>query len=83
MRIKKILEISLQHDKEVEQAIEFNKKNNYEYIIIDTNNLIEYSNLAKLLRQDYELAIYNKDHVELRYKYYDYEKEKLVLEDKK
>ena len=75
MRKKKILEISLQHKEEVEKAIDFNKENNYEYILVDTNNLIEYDNLAYLLRIGYELNIY-ADVVELRHKNYKSEIEK-------
>lgn len=75
MRKKKILEISLQHREEVEKARDFNKENNYEYILVDTNNLIEYDNLAYLLRIGYELNMY-ADVVELRHKNYKSEIEK-------
>ena len=75
MRKKKILEISLQHREEVEKARDFNKENNYEYILVDTNNLIEYDNLAYLLRIGYELNVY-ADVVELRHKNYKSEIEK-------
>ena len=75
MRKKKILEISLQHREEVEKARDFNKENNYEYILVDTNNLIEYDNLAYLLRIGYELNVY-ADVVELRHKNYKNEIEK-------
>ena len=75
MRKKKILEISLQHREEVEKARDFNKENNYEYILMDTNNLIEYDNLAYLLRIGYELNVY-ADVVELRHKNYKSEIEK-------
>lgn len=74
MKKKKILEISLQHREEVEKARDFNKENNYEYILVDTNNLIEYENLAYLLRIGYELNMY-ADVVELRHKNYNREKE--------
>ena len=77
MRKKKILEISLQHREEVEKARDFNKENNYEYILIDTNNLIEYENLAYLLRIGYELNMY-ADVVELRHKNYNREKEEEI-----
>ncbi len=70
MKKKKILEISLQHKKEVEKARDFNKENNYEYILIDTNKIIDYENLAYLLRIGYEMNIY-ADYVELRHKNYD------------
>lgn len=75
MRKKKILEISLQHREEVEKARDFNKENNYEYILVDTNNLINYDNLAYLLRIGYELNMY-ADVVELRHKNYKSEIEK-------
>ena len=69
MKIKKILEISLQHEEEVEKAKKFNKENNYEYIIVDDNTLIDYKNLVKFLRFDYIMNIYS-DKIELRHKNY-------------
>lgn len=80
MKKKKILEISLQHRKEVEKARDFNKENNYEYILVDNNNLIEYDNLAYLLRIGYEMNIY-ADYVELRHKNYDREIENVKEND--
>lgn len=76
MKIKNILEISLQHKAEVEKAVKFNAENNYEYILKDDNNLIEYSNLAYLLRIGYQLNVY-ADCVELRHKNYNFENEEL------
>ena len=80
MKKKKILEISLQHKKEVEKARDFNKENNYEYILIDTNKIIDYDNLAYLLRIGYEMNIY-ADYVELRHKNYDREMENVKEND--
>jgi hypothetical protein len=80
MKKKKILEISLQHKKEVEKARDFNKENNYEYILIDTNKIIDYDNLAYLLRIGYEMNIY-ADYVELRHKNYDREIENVKEND--
>ena len=83
MRKRKILEISLQHKEDVEKARDFDKENNYEYVIIDTNNLIEYKNLAYLLRIGYEMNVYS-DYVELRHKNYNIENEKeIVLKEEK
>ena len=83
MRLKKVLEISLQHREEVEKAVKFNAENNYEYIITDDNNLINYDNLAYLLRIGYQLNPY-ADIVELRYKNYNIDKEKeIILKDEK
>ena len=79
MKIKKILEISLQHREEVEKAIKFNAENNYEYILVDDNNLIKYDTLAYLLRIGYQMNIY-ADMVELRHKNYNFDNEK-VKED--
>lgn len=79
MKIKKILEISLQHREEVEKAVKYNAENNYEYILVDDNNLIEYDNLAYLLRIGYQMNIY-ADMVELRHKNYNFDNEK-VKED--
>ena len=80
MKKKKILEISLQHKKEDEKARDFNKENNYEYILIDTNKIIDYENLAYLLRIGYEMNIY-ADYVELRHKNYDREIENVKEND--
>lgn len=79
MKIKKILEISLQHRDEVEKAVKFNAENNYEYILVDDNNLIKYDTLAYLLRVGYQMNIY-ADIVELRHKNYNFDNEK-VKED--
>ena len=79
MKIKKILEISLQHREEVEKAVKFNAENNYEYILVDDNNLIKYDTLAYLLRVGYQMNIY-ADIVELRHKNYNFDNEK-VKED--
>ena len=79
MNKKKILEISLQHRDEVEKAIKFNAENNYEYILVDDNNLIKYDTLAYLLRVGYQMNIY-ADMVELRHKNYNFDNEK-VKED--
>lgn len=80
MKKKKILEISLQHYDEVVKARDFNKENNYEYILIDDNNLIKYDNLAFLLRFGYEMNIY-ADNVELRHKNYDRKIEEIKEND--
>lgn len=79
MKIKKILEISLQHRDEVEKAVKYNAENNYEYILVDDNNLIKYDTLAYLLRVGYQMNIY-ADMVELRHKNYNFDNEK-VKED--
>lgn len=79
MKIKKILEISLQHREEVEKAVKYNAENNYEYILVDDNNLIKYDTLAYLLRIGYQMNIY-ADIVELRHKNYNFDNEK-VKED--
>lgn len=75
MRKIKILDISLQHWDDVYKAKEFNEKNNYDYILRDTNNLIEFDKLAYLLRFGYELGIYG-DVVQLVHKNYNKEIEK-------
>ena len=82
MKKKMILEISLQHREEVEKAVKFNAENNYEYIITDDNNLINYDNLAYLLRIGYQLNAY-ADIVELRHKNYNRDIENVELGDEK
>lgn len=66
---KMILEISLQHRNEVEDAVKFNMENDYNYILVDDNNLICYDNLAYLLRVGYIMQIY-ADQVTLKHKNY-------------
>jgi hypothetical protein len=82
MKARKYLEISLQHREEVEKAVKFNTENNYEYIITDDNNLINYDNLAYLLRIGYQLNTYSNI-VELRHKNYNSEIEKVKTTDEK
>lgn len=77
MKKKKILEISLQHWDEVYKARDFNIENDYQYILVDDNNLIKYDTLAYLLRIGYELNIYG-DCVELRHKNYKREEEEKI-----
>lgn len=72
MKKKKILEVCLQHIDDVKEAILFNQKNNYEYIIIDDTNLIQYESLAYLLRVGYEIKIY-ADKLTLVHKNYNYD----------
>lgn len=81
MKIKKILEISLQHREEVEKAVKYNAENNYEYILVDDNNLIKYDTLAYLLRIGYQMNIY-ADMVELRHKNYNFDNEKVIADEK-
>lgn len=82
MKARKYLEISLQHREEVEKAIKFNKENNYEYIITDDNNLIQYDNLAYLLRVGYVMSIY-ADKLTLKHKNYQDEIEEVKTTDDK
>lgn len=82
MKIKKILEISLQHREEVEKAVKFNAENNYQYIITDDNSLIEYNNLAYLLRVGYQMNIY-ADKLTLKHKNYNNEIEEVKTTDEK
>lgn len=76
IKAKKILEISLQHKEEVYQARDFNAEHDYEYILVDDNNLIEYDNLAYLLRIGYEMRIY-ADKLTLVHKNYKKENEEV------
>lgn len=59
MKVRKYIEISLQHEEEVKKAIEFNKENNYEYYLVDDNTLVDYRNVAYLLRVGYEMLYYH------------------------
>ncbi len=80
MRARHILEISLQSRDEVERAVKFNIENDYKYILVDDNNLIEYDNLAYLLRVGYVMQVY-ADKLTLAYKDYDFAKEKVADEN--
>ena len=55
-------------------------KNNYEYILKDDNNLINYNNLAYLLRIGYVMSIY-ADTLTLTYKTYNFDDEKVEDEE--
>lgn len=77
MKKRKYLEISLQHRQDVEKAVKFNAENNYEYIITDDNNLIDYNNLAYLIRVGYILQPY-ADVVMLKHKNYNAEIEEIT-----
>lgn len=82
IKAKHILEISLQHREDVERARDFNAEHNYEYILVDDGNLINYDNLAYLLRIGYTMQIY-ADVPTLVHKNYDKAKEEVVLKDEK
>ena len=77
MKVRKYIELSLQHEEEVKKAIDFNKKNNYEYLIKDDNSLINYKNLAYLLRIGYELMCFS-DTVLLKHKNYNEKIEDII-----
>ena len=72
MRIKKYLDISLQNTIEVEKAIEFNKQNNYEYILRDDANLIDAKCIIKLIRNGYKVVplLETDDYIVLYHKDY-------------
>lgn len=80
MRTKKYLDICSQHESEVKQAIEYNKENNYEFIIRDTTNLIGLEGLKLLLKWGYEISPY-EEQLTYIHKNYDYEKEKIEEKD--
>lgn len=69
MEIKKYLYINLQNEEETKKAAKYNMEKNYIYILKDENTLINYNNIAYLLRIGYTLQIY-KDQPEFIHKNY-------------
>lgn len=69
MEIKKYLYINLQNEEDTKKAAIYNSKNNYIYILKHEGNLINYENMAYLLRIGYNLHFY-KDTPELTHKNY-------------
>lgn len=76
MKKVKYLEISLQYREDVTKAIEFNKSNNYEYIIVDYNNTIRYDYLRMFLINGYILQ-QNYEYIRLVHKNYNKEIEEV------
>lgn len=57
--MQKVLKISLQHDSEIDEVIEFNKKNDYKFIVEHSNtNMLDVRCLQKLLKNDYIISAY-------------------------
>lgn len=82
MRAKHILEINTQSRENIERARDFNAENDYKYILVDDNNLIDYNNLAYLLRIGYVMQVY-ADTLTLVHKNYDKTQEEVVLKNEK
>ena len=76
MKIKKYLEISLQQEEEVKEAIKYNEKNDYQYFIYYDNNYVDFELVKLLLRFDYEICKYH-DKCLFKHKNYYYDKEKI------
>lgn len=69
MTIKKIIQISLQNEQDLEKALEFNKKNNYEYIIEVYNNLVQLGQVLRLLDNGYTyISSLNAQYIQFIYK---------------
>lgn len=69
MTIKKIIQISLQNEQDLEKALEFNKKNNYEYIIEVHNNLVQLGQVLRLLDNGYTyISSLNAQYIQFIYK---------------
>lgn len=69
MNIKKIIQISLQNEQDLEKALEFNKKNNYEYIIEVYNNLVQLGQVLRLLDNGYTyISSLNAQYIQFEYK---------------
>lgn len=69
MIIKKIIQISLQNEQDLEKALEFNKKNNYEYIIEVHNNLVQLGQVLRLLDNGYTyISSLNAQYIQFIYK---------------
>lgn len=68
MTIIKVLRISLQNDEDLEKALEFNKKNNYEYMIEVYNNLVQLGQVLRLLDNGYTYTSLNAQYIQFIYK---------------
>ena len=69
MTIKKIIQISLQNEQDLEKALKFNKKNNYEYIIEVHNNLVQLGQVLRLLDNGYTyISSLNAQYIQFIYK---------------
>ncbi len=69
MTIKKIIQISLQNEQDLEKALEFNKKNNYEYIVEVHNNLVQLGQVLRLLDNGYTyISSLNAQYIQFIYK---------------
>ena len=69
MKIRKTIDVCMQWDKEVENAIHFNKIHNNEYVIVCNDTLIDAKNLLLFLRKGYtidafesKIVLYPKDY---------------------
>lgn len=65
MKIKKMIEINLNDEKTIVKAIDYNKKNNYKYIICDKFSdigtpLLPWDSICYLLRNGYKIDCYNE-----------------------
>lgn len=75
MKIEKKLLVNLNNEKEILQAINYNKENNYNYIISDSFSsigtpLIPWGNICLLLRNDYKIEYYNEKQPTFKHKNY-------------
>lgn len=66
--MKKVLEISLQHIDEVEEAIKYNKENGNNYIIRGTSNIVNTDCLTRFFRygNKYQMYIDTEDRLCLK-----------------
>lgn len=56
--MNKILEISLQHEDEVDEAIKYNKENGNDFIIRGTSNIVSTNCLTKFFRYGNKYNMY-------------------------
>ena len=59
VKVEKVITISLQlSDEKLEKIVEFNKQNNYEYILkYDEHNLVDSENIIYLIRNGYIMSV--------------------------
>ncbi len=74
MKRKKVIEINLQDKDNIQKAVNYNMEHKYEYYLEDDNNLINYDNMAYLLRVGYKMLYYN-DTPLFVHKNYDYQED--------
>ena len=82
MKIEKLIQVNLNDQKAIIEAINYNRENDFSYIIGDTFSnvgtpLIPWDNICLLLRNDYKIDFYKEKQPTFIHKHY---KEEIIEE---